>query len=173
MILSTKRGFTIIEVVIVLAIAGLIFSIVLWALPNLQKNQRDNSRQQIANNLEANLTQHATNLNGSYPATAPEFATFLNTFYECTVTPVSGSALDTSCNLTDPKGAFTWTWTDQTASGEAAIMTSATAVGSLRTLRNAKCSDTTIGSVAGAQGTRTYALMVKLENGLAYCVDNG
>lgn len=170
--LQAKKGFTIIEVVIVLAIAGLIFSIVLWALPNLQKNQRDNSRQQIVNNLSANLGQAATNNNGAYPATAAEFATnILVQFYEC-ASATSGSVLPASCKIEDPKTAFTWTWANRSAAGTTAEMTSATAIGSLRTLMNAKCTDGTIGSVDGAQGTKAYAVMVKLENGLAYCADN-
>ena len=36
-----KKGFTIIEVVLVLAIAGLIFLMVFVALPALQRGQRD------------------------------------------------------------------------------------------------------------------------------------
>ncbi|MBS7346174.1 MAG: type II secretion system protein, partial [Candidatus Sacchiramonaceae bacterium] len=40
-----KYGFTIIEVVLVLAIAGLIFLVVFIALPALQRNQRDTQRE--------------------------------------------------------------------------------------------------------------------------------
>ena len=43
---STKKGFTIIEVVLVLAIAGLIFLMVFLALPALQRSQRDTERKQ-------------------------------------------------------------------------------------------------------------------------------
>lgn len=39
-----NKGFTIIEVVLVLAIAGLIFLAVFLALPALQRNQRDTQR---------------------------------------------------------------------------------------------------------------------------------
>ena len=42
----TKKGFTIIEVVLVLAIAGLIFLMVFLALPALQRAQRDTQRKQ-------------------------------------------------------------------------------------------------------------------------------
>ena len=38
---DNKKGFTIIEVVLVLAIAGLIFAMVFIALPALQRSQRD------------------------------------------------------------------------------------------------------------------------------------
>ncbi|MBS7346123.1 MAG: type II secretion system protein [Candidatus Sacchiramonaceae bacterium] len=41
---SHKNAFTIIEVVLVLAIAGLIFLMVFIALPALQRNQRDAQR---------------------------------------------------------------------------------------------------------------------------------
>lgn len=45
---QNKNGFTIIEVILVLAIAGLIFLMVFLALPALQRNQRDTQRK---NNL--------------------------------------------------------------------------------------------------------------------------
>ena len=41
---KTKQGFTIIEVVLVLAIAGLIFLMVFIAWPALQRSQRDTQR---------------------------------------------------------------------------------------------------------------------------------
>ena len=41
---KSKKGFTIIEVVLVLAIAGLIFLMVFLALPALQRSQRDTQR---------------------------------------------------------------------------------------------------------------------------------
>ena len=43
-----KSGFTIIEVVLVLAIAGLIFLMVFLALPALQRSQRDALRKRQA-----------------------------------------------------------------------------------------------------------------------------
>lgn len=39
-----KNGFTIIEVVLVLAVAGLIFLMIFLALPALQRSQRDTQR---------------------------------------------------------------------------------------------------------------------------------
>ena len=44
--LKNKKGFTIIEVVLVLAVAGLIFLMVFLALPALQRAQRDAQRKQ-------------------------------------------------------------------------------------------------------------------------------
>lgn len=45
---QSKKGFTIIEVVLVLAIAGLIFLMVFIALPALQRSQRDQARKNDA-----------------------------------------------------------------------------------------------------------------------------
>ena len=42
---QNKKGFTIIEVVLVLAIAGLIFLMVFVALPALQRGQREPAAQ--------------------------------------------------------------------------------------------------------------------------------
>ena len=47
------KGFTIIEVVLVLAIAGLIFLMVFLALPALQRSQRDTQRKNDMARLKA------------------------------------------------------------------------------------------------------------------------
>ncbi len=49
------QGFTIIEVIIVLAIAGLIMAIVFLAVPNLQRSQRNNARTTDANRIAASI----------------------------------------------------------------------------------------------------------------------
>lgn len=59
-----KKGFTIIEVLIVLAIAGLIMLVIFLAVPTLQRNQRNNARQTDANNLVAAVNECVTNRNG-------------------------------------------------------------------------------------------------------------
>ena len=60
-------GFTIIEVLIVLAIAGLILSIVFIAVPQLQRNARDSKRQSIANRLSSELGSFSANNQGTFP----------------------------------------------------------------------------------------------------------
>ncbi len=67
--LKTKRGFTIIEVVLVLAIAGLIFMMVFLALPALQRSQRDRQRQNDMSRLVATITEYQSNNRGQVPAT--------------------------------------------------------------------------------------------------------
>lgn len=65
--IKSKKGFTIIEVVLVLAIAGLIFLAVFLALPALQRGQRDNQRRQDYSALSAAITSYLTNNNGNLP----------------------------------------------------------------------------------------------------------
>ena len=59
--IKTKQGFTIIEVVLVLAIAGLIFLMVFVALPQLQRSQRDTQRRQDLSRVVTALVQYQTN----------------------------------------------------------------------------------------------------------------
>ena len=53
-----KTGFTIIEVVLVLAIAGLIFLMIFIALPALQRSQRDTQRKRDADRFLAAIQSY-------------------------------------------------------------------------------------------------------------------
>lgn len=79
---SSRGGFTIIEVVLVLAIAGLIFLMVFIALPALQRSQRDTQRRDDMSRVATALTQYQTNNNGKLPATGDSTAAtnFLNNY---------------------------------------------------------------------------------------------
>ena len=59
--IKSKQGFTIIEVVLVLAIAGLIFLMVFVALPALQRSQRDTQRRNDMSRVDTSLVQYQTN----------------------------------------------------------------------------------------------------------------
>lgn len=63
----SKSGFTIIEVVLVLAIAGLIFLMVFIALPALQRSQRDTARKNDASAIAAAINSYASNNSGTLP----------------------------------------------------------------------------------------------------------
>ena len=65
---NNKKGFTIIEVVLVLGIAGLIFLMVFIALPTLQRNRRDTQRESDISRLSAALTNFQTNNSGAIPS---------------------------------------------------------------------------------------------------------
>lgn len=65
---NKEKGFTIIEVVLVLAIAGLIFLMVFIALPALQRSQRDTQRKQELGKVLTQLNQYQSNNRNSIPA---------------------------------------------------------------------------------------------------------
>jgi len=64
---TNKKGFTIIEVVLVLAIAGLIFMMVFIALPALQRSQRDTQRSNDMSRVVTALNQYQANNRGAIP----------------------------------------------------------------------------------------------------------
>lgn len=65
--LSQSSGFTIIEVLIVLAIAALILVIVFLAVPTLQRNSRNTQIRNDAANLLGYVNDYAANNNGALP----------------------------------------------------------------------------------------------------------
>ncbi len=65
--MKRKSGFTIIEVVLVLAIAGLIFLMVFIALPALQRSQRDSQRGNDITRLQGALQKFQENNRGQIP----------------------------------------------------------------------------------------------------------
>ena len=66
--IKAKKGFTIIEVVLVLAIAGLIFLMVFVALPALQRSQRDTQRRDDMARFLSQLQQYQANNRNKVPA---------------------------------------------------------------------------------------------------------
>ena len=64
---TKKRGFTIIEVVLVLAIAGLIFLMVFLAFPALQRAQKDTQRRDQLSMLVTQITQYQANNRNRIP----------------------------------------------------------------------------------------------------------
>lgn len=72
-----QKGFTIIEVVLVLAIAGLIFLMVFIALPALQRNQRDTARKNDVSTIASAVTTYTSNNRGLFP-TEDKLSSYLN-----------------------------------------------------------------------------------------------
>ncbi len=79
---NTKQGFTIIEVVLVLAIAGLIFLMVFIAWPALQRSQRDTQRRNDYAMLSTAVSNFITNNGGKIDKlvtiTDPDEKAFIN-----------------------------------------------------------------------------------------------
>src|SRR5579884_3335417 len=64
---TNSKGFTIIEVMIVLAIAALILLVVFLAIPALQRNNRNTSRKSDAGHLSSAVNDFISNNNGTLP----------------------------------------------------------------------------------------------------------
>lgn len=64
---SVKSGFTIIEVVLVLAIGSLIFLMVFVALPSLQRSQRNAQRKDDMSRVLTAIEEYRTNNSGNTP----------------------------------------------------------------------------------------------------------
>ncbi len=67
---KTNKGFTIIEVLIVLAIAALILLIIFFAVPALQRNNRNTQLRNDASVTLGFVNDYASNHNGAFPVGA-------------------------------------------------------------------------------------------------------
>ncbi len=102
-----NNGFTIIEVVLVLAIAGLIFLTVFLALPALQKSQRDNARRQDVGKVIAGLQQYRGD-NGGWPSSQTYDATTGTGYFANLAQAVSVwvRPANATCGLANDSGAL-------------------------------------------------------------------
>lgn len=157
---KTNQGFTIIEVVLVLAIAGLIFLIVFLALPALQKAQRDTQRK---NDLSRFLSQLST-YSGNNQGNVPSDWTTTGSFYTQYLT-ANGETFN------DPQGnAYSLT----TQANNATPPT--TTIGSITVYTNnttgAKCDSTRASGINNGAGARSVAVTMPLEKGGYLCQNN-
>ncbi len=70
---NKEKGFTIIEVLIVLAIAGLIMLIVFLAVPSLQRNSRNTQRKNDVAGVLGAVSERVGNNNGTLPTAVGEY----------------------------------------------------------------------------------------------------
>jgi prepilin-type N-terminal cleavage/methylation domain-containing protein len=141
-----QKGFTIIEVVLVLAIAGLIFLIVFLALPQLQKSRRDTQRKNDVGRILSSMENYASNNQGQYPADATAANGTFTTQY--------------MGNIKDPSAAnYTFTATAPANLGDVQYATSS------------NCNGSALQTVSPSN-PRAIAVVVKLETGGAYCQAN-
>src|SRR5258706_11367731 len=98
--LRQSDGFTIIEVMIVLAIAGIIMLIVLLTVPALQRNSRNSQRRSDAGHLAGLLNEFAANNTGTFPTVvAPGSGATATTLYLGTTKLAIFSLPNASTNL--------------------------------------------------------------------------
>ncbi len=132
------KGFTIIEVVLVLAIAGLIFMMVFIALPALQRNQRDTARKNDVSTISSAVTSFTSNNRGVFPTTAQ----------------LASYAEDVSDNITS------------VVVGAAGPKTISPADGVVTVTQKTTCGTSTAASQVLTTGTsRQFTVVTKLESG--------
>ncbi len=191
-------GFTIIEVVLVLAIAALIFLMVFIALPTLQRNQRDTQRRNDLARLQTQITNWQSNNSGKLPGNSnidaidEDSAKLDETNYKCTRTTSGEQTTDAAClivnylngagdtmnTFTDPSG---WTYginiSTFDATGDEKTLTNADFgedAGDdkrykIYVIKKAKCDDE---FAVYSNNSRDYAILYKLEGNGVYCKDN-
>lgn len=140
-----SEGFTIIEVLIVLAIAGLIMLIVFLAIPALRRNQQNTTMRSEASRLLSAITEYESNANGQQvnsTARLTSVTTNAGTLTQLTGTGTFITAAANGTNLTS-------------GSYQVAIGT---------------CNGTDI--VIGATGSRVYALRFGLHGGTQACIQS-
>lgn len=71
------EGFTIIEVMIVLVIAAVILLIVFLAVPALQRNSRNNQRNNDVARISAAVTEYANNNQGTLPTSSGQVESYI------------------------------------------------------------------------------------------------
>lgn len=146
------RGFTIIEVVLVLAIAGLIFLLIFLALPALQRNQRDQARRQDLGRLISAVGSFQTNNQGKRPADLGGTATgnIIGSTYLDNFNTPDGVA------YTLVAGTLTTTLTPATKAPSAATV--------INYYVNKSCTDTSATTSSGKT-----AVVITMENSGQYC----
>ena len=154
---SQKPAFTIIEVVLVLAIAGLIFLMVFIALPALQRNQRDTQRKNDIGRFLTALQSYQSNNRGSIPTS----------WSSQLITPYLRLDGDT---FTDPSGINYRLSSRTVADGKPARRINSAGDDSLIFYYlNSKCDGE---NIVAADGANKVAFAALLEGGGIYCVNN-
>jgi prepilin-type N-terminal cleavage/methylation domain-containing protein len=150
---NNTKGFTIIEVVLVLAIAGLIFLMVFIALPALQRSQRDTQRKTDLSRATTMLSNYqSANRNNLPPGDDAGWNTFATNYLR-----VGG---DTFADPSEGDYVFDYRGTNRATP---------TALSSTVYVHE---SSTCQGETVAAAGTRKVALSFKLEGGGVACVNN-
>lgn len=140
---NNQKGFTIIEVLIVLAIAGLILLIVFLAVPALQRNSRNTQMKNAVSSVLGGINEYASNNNGSLPTAV--------TIDAAGVVSITGSGTAASATV---QGGYT-----------ASVSTTAPitgTTGAMSVALNRKCNGTALDA---ATTNRAVAVLYNIETG--------
>lgn len=182
---KNKKGFTIIEVVLVLAIAGLIFLMVFIALPALQRSQRNTQREDDISRFLTAANDFQTNNNGKTPWQVGDSTTkkktaknFVKRYIDSSCTAETPDEQDSSCGaqFTDPDGEpYFFRPKGDAANDDAAVMyengeDDGKVNHAIVVYSYSSCGDE--GYYTKGTGTREYSMFYVLEGGSVTCDDN-
>lgn len=153
-----QSGFTIIEVVLVLAIAALIFLMVFIALPALQRNQRDQARKEVLGKVTSAVTTYQSNKRSTQPVNGSDLQGYVD---GAATGSVKGEHNGYTSGSKDTLIDNNYILSIQTGVGTNAIGNADTNV--VQVITGAKCDDT--GSKAVAGSARNAAVIILMENG--------
>ena len=170
---TNKKGFTIIEVVLVLAIAGLIFLMVFLALPALQRSQRDTARKNDLSRLVAALNDYKAAHRGKIPEDG-KWQEMVNDYL------LGGNTSNARGSFIDPSGPASTG--DGSSENSYFLRKAEVATGALSATfeesqniiyytPGARCAEGGA-DIVGNQGQRVVTFRIKLENAGWHCVDN-
>ena len=145
-----QKGFTIIEVVLVLAIAALIFLMVFIALPALQRNQKDQARRTVMGKVASAVTTYQSNRRSQQPTTGALLAPYAD-----------GVAAAGGTNGSLENGSYTLVVSAWAAGATVGAANQST----IQVYTGAKCDPTAAFAVAGT--AKQAAVLIELENGNA------
>lgn len=156
---KSKDGFTIIEVLIVLAIAGLIMLIVFLAVPALQRNAHNTSIKNDAASLLGGVTEFVNNNNGAVPTAVSNKTT---------------NSLDVGASGSNV-AAVKLGYIDGTTVTLQKLTSTATApaAGTINLYTNAVCDTSTVGKATATGATsRNFVALYTLEGGAKQCQES-
>ena len=146
-LLKDQKGFTIIEVMIVLVIAAVIILIVFLAVPALQRNARNNQRKSDAARISAAVSEYTNNTNGSLPTTWGNIKPYLGNMAFYTTLPADAATI-----------------TNATANQTVTNADTAPAVALSGTCQT---SGVNLGTAAVSSQARQFVVLYKVESGSA------
>ncbi len=158
-----RKGFTIIEVVLVLAIAGLIFLMVFVALPSLQRSQRNTQRRNDMARLATAIKDYQTNNNGRIPG-LDNADYFANNYLSNDFMDPNGE--EYSIHFFELKSGEEWSVEVFDIFRESFPDDYVNPIG---LISNAYCND---GVAKYVQGSNNFVILYKLEGSGSICLDN-
>lgn len=160
----SSRAFTIVEVVIVLAIAGLIFAVVFAGIPTLMSSRRDNQRIQDMQNLMTAMIRYQENTGNSVNGSRG------NAVFPVTGNPSTTDAFSDYVLNEDDSPVYVAPGNERYIHRTISHTSQDFVTNSIRILSGYRCNDTSDGWINTAPVT-DMLVIVKLEKG-KYCVDN-